>query len=107
MLLAVIPVDGPFATLRYFRTLGAGDAYSLSRYLATHAVVTERTARAVRWLLDTAPSGGQTNGVRHFQRMVGFRYVRLTSAARSAAEPAMDDRVSDQVPSGREVQATP
>lgn len=106
LLLAVIPVDGAFATLRYFRTLGAGDAYSLSRYLATHAVVAELSKRAVRWLLDTAPSGGQTNGVRHFQRMVGFRYVRLTRAARSVAQPTTDGDVPGEVPAGREVQAT-
>jgi O-antigen/teichoic acid export membrane protein len=81
LLLAVIPVDGEFATLRYFRTLGAGELYSLSRYLATHAVVVELSKRKVRWLLDTAPSGGQTNGVRHFQRMVGFSYVRMVRAA--------------------------
>lgn len=77
LLLAVIPVDGAFATLRYFRTLGAGESYSLSRYLATNAVVAELSKQGVRWLLDTAPSGAQTNGVRHFQRMVGFGYVRI------------------------------
>ncbi|AFM19323.1 membrane protein involved in the export of O-antigen and teichoic acid [Mycolicibacterium chubuense NBB4] len=84
ILLTVIPIDGEFATLRYFRTLGAGDVFSLSRYTATHAVVEELSKRNVRWLLDTAPSGGQTNGVRHFQRMVGFRYVRLVRNTVSA-----------------------
>ena len=53
--------------------------YSLSRYLATHALVVELSKRGVRWLLDTEPPGAQKNGVRHFQRMVGFRYVRLGS----------------------------
>jgi len=77
LLLAVLPVDGPVATLRYFRTLGAGEHYSLSRYIGTHGAVSELSSRGVRWLLDTAPPGAQTNGVRHFQRMVGFRYLRL------------------------------
>ena len=80
--LAVIPVDGELATLRYFRTLGVGEPYSLSRYLATHALVVELSKRGVRWLLDTEPPGAQKNGVRHFQRMVGFRYVRLRFVSR-------------------------
>ncbi|MGB8407792.1 MAG: hypothetical protein WCE30_27375 [Mycobacterium sp.] len=90
LLLAVLPVAGDVATLRYFRTLGAGDVYSLSRYVGTDAVVAELSKRGVRWLLDTAPPGAQTNGVRHFQRMVGFRYVRLriTSPVGAAPVPA-------------------
>lgn len=82
LLLAVIPVDGEFATLRYFRALGEGQVYSLSRYLATHAVVRELSKIGVRWLLDNTPPGAQTNGLRHFQRMVGFRYMRVGFAAR-------------------------
>jgi hypothetical protein len=77
LLLTVIPVDGELATLRYFRTLGVGESHTLGRYLATHALVVELSRRGVRWLLDTAPPGAQTNGVRHFQRMVGFRYMRV------------------------------
>lgn len=90
LLLAVIPIDGELATLRYFRTLGTGDAHSLSRYLATQALVSELSKRGVHWLLDTSPPGAQTNGVRHFQRMVNFRYVRIRCTSRShrAAEPA-------------------
>jgi O-antigen/teichoic acid export membrane protein len=90
LLLAVIPVDGELATLRYFRTLGGGDLYSLSRYFATHALVAELSKRGVRWLLDTEPPGAQKNGVRHFQRMVGFRYVRLRVASRDD----QDDQVA-------------
>jgi hypothetical protein len=75
--LAVIPYDGEFGTLRYFRTLGASAAHSDSRYLATYAVVQELAARGVRYLLDTEAPGAQTNGLRHFQRMVGFRYFRI------------------------------
>jgi hypothetical protein len=77
ILLSVTPVDGDIATLRYFRTLGSGPAHSDSRYLMTHALVTELAQRGVRWLLDTEPPGAQTNGLRHFQRMVGFRYARV------------------------------
>jgi len=77
LLLAVAPRDGEFATLRYFRTLGASDAHSDSRYLATSALVTELAWHGVRYLLDTASPAEQTNGLRHFQRMVGFRYARV------------------------------
>ena len=31
----------------------------------------------MRWLIDTEPPGAQRNGLRHFQRMVGFRYGRV------------------------------
>jgi hypothetical protein len=77
ILLSVTPVDGDVGILRYFRTLGSGPAHSDSRYLMTHALVTELAHRGVRWLLDTEPPGAQTNGLRHFQRMVGFRYARV------------------------------
>jgi hypothetical protein len=77
LLLAVAPHDGDFATLRYFRTLGSSDAHSDARYLATSALVLELARRKVRYLLDTATPPEQTNGLRHFQRMVGFRYARV------------------------------
>jgi hypothetical protein len=77
LLLAVAPRDGEFATLRYFRTLGASDAHSDARYLATSALVSELARHGVRYLLDTASPAEQTNGLRHFQRMVGFRYARV------------------------------
>jgi hypothetical protein len=77
LLLAVAPRDREFATLRYFRTLGASDAHSDARYLATSALVSELARQGVRYLLDTASPAEQTNGLRHFQRMVGFRYARV------------------------------
>ena len=77
LLLVVAPRDGEFATLRYFRTLGASDAHSDARYLASSALVAELARHGVRYLLDTATPAEQTNGLRHFQRMVGFRYARV------------------------------
>ena len=77
LLLAVTPHDDEFATLRYFRTLGSGDAHSDARYLASSGLVGELATRGVRYLLDTATPPEQTNGLRHFQRMVGFRYARV------------------------------
>jgi hypothetical protein len=80
LLLSVTPIDGELATLRYFRTLGHGPAHSDGRYLATAALVETLSRRGVRWLLDTEPPGSQTNGLRQFQRMVGFGYVRFRLA---------------------------
>ena len=77
LLLTVIPCDGEFATLRYFRTLGSSEAHSDARYLATSALVAELSRQEVRYLVDTATPPEQTNGLRHFQRMVGFRYARI------------------------------
>jgi hypothetical protein len=83
LLLAVTPVDGELSILRYFRTLGSGDAHSDARYLASSALVAELARLGVRYLIDTATPAEQTNGLRYFQRMVGFRYarIRLRSAA--------------------------
>ena len=77
LLLSVTPIDGELATLRYFRTFGSGSAQSDARYLMTAALVEQLSERRVRWLLDTEPITAQTSGLRHFQRMLGFGYVRF------------------------------
>ena len=75
--LAVIPIAGEWATLRYFRTLQAGDASSDARYLMTEAVAEALCERGVRYLVDTARPHWLPNGLRHFQRMIGFRLMRV------------------------------
>jgi len=80
LLLSVTPTDGEWALLRYFRTLGSGDEYSLSRYLMSRALVEALSARGVRHLVDTYPPLRLPTGLRHFQRMVGFRTVRARVA---------------------------
>ncbi len=90
LLLAVVPVCGQWAALRYFRTLGWGRVHSDARYLATQALAERLAAQGVRWLLDTEHPGEQSAGARHFQRMVGFRFVRARiedQARRAAAAP--------------------
>jgi hypothetical protein len=77
VMLAVIPYSGEFAVLRYFRTLEPGRASSDARYLMTHAVAEELASRGVRYLIDSARPHWLQNGLRHFQRMVGFRLLRL------------------------------
>lgn len=78
--LSVTPVAGEWATLRYFRTLRAGQAASDARYLMTNVVAEALGARGVRHLVDTARPHWLPNGLRHFQRMVGFRLVRVSPA---------------------------
>jgi len=76
LLLSVTPVDGELATLTYFRTIGAGEEQSNARYLMTEILVEHLVGCGVRYLVD---GGGLAipNGSRHFQRMLGFRIVRI------------------------------
>ena len=80
LLLSVTPTDGEWALLRWFRTLGQGDEYSNSRCLMSPAVVEALSVRGVRCLIDTTPPRRLPSGLRHFQRMVGFRIVRARVA---------------------------
>lgn len=82
LLLAVVATDGEFAVLCRFRTQGDTEKHSLSRYIAHYAVVEALAARGVRWLLDNTPPAAQTNGVRLFQRILGFRHVRIRRPGR-------------------------
>jgi hypothetical protein len=82
LLLAVVAVDGDLAVLRYFRTQGDSEEHSLSRYAAHYAMVESLAERGVRWLVDSEPPAAQTNGVRLFQRIVGFRHVRIRRPGR-------------------------
>lgn len=77
LLLAVIPIDDGVAALRYFRTLCADEDASLARYLMTATLVDELHRRHVHHLVDTTISMHLSHGLRHFQRMVGFRLLRL------------------------------
>jgi len=78
LLLSVTPMSSGWALLSHFRTFGAGPAYSDSRYLMMAKLVEELSCRGVRHLCDTAHPGWLPNGLRHFQRMIGFRYVRIS-----------------------------
>lgn len=82
LLLAVAPVSGEVATLRYFRTLGWSEVHSEARWAATRELVETLVARGARVLVDTEHPGRQPVGLRHFQRMVGFRFARLRTVPR-------------------------
>ena len=92
LLLAVTPVDGELAALGYFRTIGVGEEQSNARYLMTAVLVEHLASCGVRYLLD----GGTLaipNGTRHFQRMLGFRIVRVRIArsGRAGTGGTVDD----------------
>jgi len=80
LLLSVTPVDGELALLRYFRTLGTGHEQSHARYLMTEVLAERLVCLGVRYLVDGSNLSWLPDGLRHFQRMVGFRIVRLRIA---------------------------
>lgn len=77
LLLSVTPVDGEYALLYYFRTLTTGEEASDARYLMTQVLANDLVRLGVRYLIDPASPLGLTNGLRHYQRMLGFRLVRF------------------------------
>lgn len=77
IMLSVTPCAGEWAVLRYFRTLIGGQASSDARYLMARELAEALAARGVRRLVDSARPHWLPNGLRHFQRMIGFRLVRI------------------------------
>ena len=77
LVLSVTPHDGRWAQLRLFMALGEGPRFSDARYLLTQAVVETLSTRGVRHLFDGRSPHELTNGLRHFQRMLGFTIVRV------------------------------
>jgi hypothetical protein len=90
ILLSVTPIDGAWASLRYFRTLSSDESASTARYWMTDVLVEHLSNAGVRYLIDAAVPHWLPNGLRHFQRMLGFRLVRL----RFAAPPPSEVRLS-------------
>ncbi|MGY1740263.1 MULTISPECIES: hypothetical protein [unclassified Blastococcus] len=89
LVLAVTPYDGEWALLRVFITLGEGRQHSDARYLLTAAVVEQLSERGVRHLLDGRGLHELTDGLRHFQRMLGFRVARVRIRGRDARAGAL------------------
>lgn len=80
LLLSVTLMDGELALLRYFRTLDTGIEQSNARYLMTEVLVRHLVRLGVRYLVDGSNQFWLPSGLRHFQRMVGFRIVRIRIA---------------------------
>jgi hypothetical protein len=77
VLLSVSAVDGEWAMLRYFRTIGTGDEQSDGRYLAHLTLARRLTGTGVRYLFDREGLTWLPEGLLHYQRMVGFRPHRV------------------------------
>jgi len=91
VLLSVTATAGDWALMRYFRRLGNERLHSDTRYLMTQVLVESLARRGVRHVFEGTHPAGLPNGLRHFQRMVGFRMARVTAAlapAAAAARPA-------------------
>lgn len=91
LMLSVTPHDGDWAHLRYFRTLGSSPLHSDVRYLMTQALVETLAPLGVRHVVDGVHPIDLPNGLRHFQRMVGFRLARVSArlVAVNPAEPEL------------------
>ena len=77
ILVSITPTDGRWAILQYFRTLEDTPEASAARYLLTKVLAEHLIERGVRYLADNASPMGINSGLRHFQRMLGFRIVRV------------------------------
>ena len=82
ILLCVTPVDGEWALLSYFVTLGTGPEHSNARYLMTQVLVEQLIGAGVRYLADESSPIMLRSGLRHFQRMLGFRIFRVSLTSR-------------------------
>jgi hypothetical protein len=77
LVVAVSPHDGEWASLECFISYGETPQHSDARYLLTQALVEQLSQLGVRHLLDTVSPHAVRNGLRHFQRMLGFRITRV------------------------------
>ena len=77
LVLSVTPVDSGWAALRYFRAIGQGVEQSVARYYLMKILVDRLCRLGARHLVDATSPSSLTNGLRHYQRMVGFRIVRV------------------------------
>ena len=77
LLLSVTLVSGEWALLRYFRAVGGSELSSNARYYMTEQLVDVLVELRVRYLVDTISPAHLPNGLRHFQRMLGWRVARV------------------------------
>lgn len=92
LVLSVTPVDGQWAMLHYFRGIAAGEEQSLARYYLMTVLVEHLVAAGVRYLFNSGTPIRITNGLRHYQRMVGFRMYRLKVAGPGRPGPYPAER---------------
>ena len=93
------PTDGRWSLLQYFRTLEDSDEASNTRYLMTRVLAEELIRRGVRYLADNSSPMGVYSGLRHFQRMLGFRIYRVDR--RRVRARAVETPAETPAPAGR------
>ncbi|SFM96419.1 hypothetical protein [Methylobacterium pseudosasicola] len=80
LLIAITPYDGEWATLHLFVTLGETKIHSDARYYITQVIVERLSNLGVRHLINTDSADNLPAGLWHFQKMLGFRVVRVRIA---------------------------
>jgi O-antigen/teichoic acid export membrane protein len=83
LLLCVALVDGELSFLRYFRAFGTGQEHSTARYFMTEVLVEHLIRLGVRYFFDDVSPFRLSNGLRLFQRPLGFRVARVYIAHRA------------------------
>jgi hypothetical protein len=97
LLLSVTPIDGEWAMLRYFRSIGSGDEQSDARYFALDALARLLIERGVRYLFDKESLTRLPPGLRHYQVMTGFRVCRVRLGKQPALRPGASAADSHRV----------
>ncbi|WP_345481904.1 hypothetical protein [Amnibacterium soli] len=77
LILAVPAISGEWAVLQHFKTLESSDDARLARYWMSVELVRELHAQGVRYLADVLSPIGLPNGLRDFQRRLGYRLHRV------------------------------
>jgi hypothetical protein len=96
LLLSVTPIDGQWAMLRYFRSVGRGEEQSDARYLALDALARHLAALGVRYLFDPESITTLSLGLRHYQRMVGFKVFRVRLSRRDRPAPRQQEKAQQE-----------
>jgi hypothetical protein len=111
LLVSVIPVDGEWGILAYFKTLENSDDARLARHWLSGVLVQHLADMGVRYLADESSPVGLPSGLRSFQRRLGYRLVRVrigdratseTSSQREPEEPHRASRAPSQGPASLE-----
>ena len=87
LVLSVTAVDGEWAILRHFCALGDGPDHSNARYYLTQVQVEQLAEAGARYLADAVSPAYLPNGLRSFQRMLGYRTVRVDRPQLTSPEP--------------------
>lgn len=86
LVVAVTPRDGEWALLQIFVSLGETCNHSDARYLLTQKIVDRLHEEGVRHLVDTSSPAELSNGLRHFQKMLGFHIARIRLRRRASGD---------------------